>query len=374
MRTLVGTPLCAADVILHPVICIVVSPLLLTFMYEQHLFAAVVWTLGWFVLSTAWIARRRPDGCCHCVVVTGAASGIGLSTTKHLVQQHGDLVFALDASSARLAALERWAVDANYATSVKCIHCDVASTASVDAAATIIRQVLASRPNEEGIHCLVNLAGVFCCGPLAELDPELLQRILNINTVGPQRVTRAFFPLLRQSGMSATMSGSHTTTRLRRRTHARIINVASELSLARLSPPLTAPYAMSKWGVEAISMALRLELAVLSSDPIHVITLRPGPMRTELATSQTAVTAAAHAKRDGGSLWTEYLGKLEKRSTTYMARFGAPPERAGATIAAIVHAIVPADCTSVNVSPAMRLLAWIPQAMVEAIMVQMMAR
>ena len=96
---------------------------------------------------------------------------------------------------------------------------------------------------------------------LAGIDLEVhhgeLVAILDVNLIGPWRITAAALPVLRES-------------------RGRVVNVAS--GLAYLAVPLVPAYCMSKRGLTAYSDALRLE----HGDAITVTTVYPGYIRTPM--------------------------------------------------------------------------------------------
>ena len=314
--------------------------------------ATIVTVLISYIFVSRW-RQRRADGQRRAVVVTGAGAGIGRASVEQLLRL-GDTVFALDSNGAALDALAQEDVAPGR---LFCIVCDVSSTNSVDAAAASVRQSLAANKDLPSLHAIVNLAGIFGGGPLMEADSDqVLERVLSINTVGPQRVARAFFPLLRQHG--ATNASTNAST------NARIVNVASEISMARMSPCLTAPYSMSKWAVEAFSIALRQELSMLSP-PVHVVTLQPGPILTQLSGAQTTDVALALAAK--GSLWKGALLAQVTTAEAYVGFYGQPAERAGRAVVEVVHAVVPPRSLPVNATLAMRAAAWTPQPVLDMV-------
>lgn len=123
------------------------------------------------------------------VVVTGASRGLGLGFVRHWAE-HGRTVFALARNAAACSALQELA--RTTGGRVHAVPCDVADPASVAAAASEVR---AKSP---AIDILVNNAGVFGThgGTLETLDDAEVHRVLDINTLGPLRVARAFLPLL----------------------------------------------------------------------------------------------------------------------------------------------------------------------------------
>ena len=92
---------------------------------------------------------------------------------------------------------------------------------------------------ERGLFGLVNNAGIVKPGPL-ELQPMAdFRQQLEVNLIGQVAVTQAFLPLIRRG-------------------KGRIVNVGSIGGHVVL--PLHGAYSASKFGMEAVSDALRLEL------------------------------------------------------------------------------------------------------------------
>lgn len=173
------------------------------------------------------------------VIVTGAASGIGEATVAAL-RERGCAVAGLDLD-------EREGV----------IACDVRDQAAVDAA------VAAAIERLGGLDVLINCAGLGDPQSAGEAPAEDALRVLDVNLLGPWRVTSAALPALRES-------------------RGRVVNVAS--GLAHLTVPFATAYCMSKKGVVAYSDALRLE----HGDAITVTTIYPGYIRTPIHAAAAA--------------------------------------------------------------------------------------
>jgi short-subunit dehydrogenase len=108
-----------------------------------------------------------------------------------------------------------------------------------------------------GIDVLVNNAGRNRRGPVEQMDPGELGKIIEVNLVAPIVLSRLVLPYLRQRGRGA------------------IVNVAS---IAGQTPlPGEAAYSASKFGLRAFTFALREELAGSS---ILVSAVSPGPVDT----------------------------------------------------------------------------------------------
>ena len=176
------------------------------------------------------------------VLITGAAGGIGEAA-----------VAMLRARGARVVGLDLTADDA-----AEVIACDVRDQSSVDAAVTEAVERLG------GLDVLINNAGVGDPQSAGKAPDAAAQAVLDVNLMGPWRVTAAALPALRE-------------------TRGRVVNVAS--GLAHMSMPYATAYCMSKRGLVAYSDALRLEYG----GEIDVTTVYPGYIRTQIhASSQAA--------------------------------------------------------------------------------------
>jgi NAD(P)-dependent dehydrogenase (short-subunit alcohol dehydrogenase family) len=125
------------------------------------------------------------------------------------------------------------------------------------------------------VDVLVNNAGYALRGALEEVPVEDVQQMFDVNVFGVLRMVRAVAPHMR-----AQRSG-------------RIINISS--IAGKLSTPANGSYSASKFALEALSDALRLELAPFG---IQVIVVEPGAIKTHFdETAQThAVTILANAR------------------------------------------------------------------------------
>jgi NAD(P)-dependent dehydrogenase (short-subunit alcohol dehydrogenase family) len=113
--------------------------------------------------------------------------------------------------------------------------------------------------NTDRLDAIVNFAGIMGLGSLTDIPEERLARILDVNVMGTYRINKKFLPLVEAA-------------------RGRIVNISSETGW-QSAAPFNGPYAMSKHAIEAYSTALRRELALLG---IKVITIQPGPFRTDM--------------------------------------------------------------------------------------------
>ncbi len=176
----------------------------------------------------------------NAIVVTGASSGIGRACA-----------LKLDAEGYRVFATVRTANDAEslrqVSPSIAPIFADVTNGTSIAAAASTVAQEV----GESGLMGLVNNAGIYVPGPMELIAENDLRRQFEINVFGLVRVTQAFLPLIRKA-------------------RGRIINVGSVGG--RITMPFGGALCASKYAVEAINDALRLELHPWG---IHVVLIAP---------------------------------------------------------------------------------------------------
>ena len=110
----------------------------------------------------------------------------------------------------------------------------------------------------DSLDALVDNAGIAIAAPLEFLPPDELTRQLDVNVVGQLRVLQAFLPALRSSRGRVVLMGS--------------IGGRSAL-------PFLGAYAMSKFALEAMADALRIELAPFG---VQVAIVEPGTIATPI--------------------------------------------------------------------------------------------
>ncbi|HEY0710782.1 MAG TPA: SDR family NAD(P)-dependent oxidoreductase [Polyangia bacterium] len=192
------------------------------------------------------------------VLITGCSSGIGAAAARHFARA-GYWVFASMRRPASDHALLREADNEGWKLVTPAL--DVTDDVSVAAA---VKAVLAATGGR--VDVLVNNAGYYCTGPVEETTPDALRAQMETNLIGVLRVTRAVLPAMRARG-----SGT-------------VINVSSISGVVVV--PMAGPYHASKWALEALSEALRYEVA---SFGIRVVTVEPGPMQTQFHSNEVRV-------------------------------------------------------------------------------------
>ena len=190
-------------------------------------------------------ARPAPA---RAVLITGASSGIGAACVQRLAAA-GFHVFVGVRQLRDADALQ-----ASVTGQVTPLLLDVTEPAQIaDAQGQIATQV-----GEQGLFGLVNNAGIAVGGPLEFLPLAELRYQMEVNVYGALAVTQACLPLLRQAT-------------------GRIVNISSISGLA--SSPFIGPYAASKYALEALSDALRLELRPWG---LSVVLIEPGTIATPI--------------------------------------------------------------------------------------------
>jgi len=182
------------------------------------------------------------------VVITGASSGIGAACALHL-DQAGWRVFAGVRKQGDAEALR-----AQGSARLTPISLDVTDTVSISTAASAV----AGAVGAAGLAGLVNNAGIVVSGPIEFLPLPDLRRQLEINVIGQVAVTQAFLSLIRTA-------------------RGRIVNMGS--IAGRMATPFTGAYGASKFALEALTDALRLELQPWG---ISVSIIEPGAVATPI--------------------------------------------------------------------------------------------
>jgi len=209
------------------------------------------------------------------VLITGAAGGIGSAAVTEL-RSRGATVLGLDLKGDGDQILE----------------CDVRDQESVD------RAVAAAIERLGGLDVLINNAGIGTPQSAGTAPDADALAVLDINLIGPWRVTAAALPALREA-------------------RGRVINVAS--GLAFVTMPFGTAYCMSKRGLVGYSDALRAE----HGDAITVTTVYPGYIRTPIHDTS--------AQLGLGLEGTVPAERVEDAAETLAAAALGPPRRDMAT-------------------------------------------
>jgi len=193
-------------------------------------------------------------------LVTGACSGIGLAIAHELGRRGYPLLLVSD-RPARLAEAAA-ALQATHGVAVDVVGVDLARP---DAAAQVVEAV--SRRSLV-VEILVNNAGIFAFGEVADSDAAQAQALLQLHVVTPSLLAR------------------HFARKMRERGRGYLLFVASIAAWGDF--PGIALYGASKRYLRSFAAALREELAVYG---VVVTCLAPGATATNLY-AQTGVPVA----------------------------------------------------------------------------------
>jgi len=178
------------------------------------------------------------------VLITGCSTGIG----RHLAQRLTQSSYTVVATARKAETL--WDIQAALK-----LPLDVTQPESIHAAVDCVLKHFGR------IDVLVNNAGYAIRGAVEEVPVEQTQHMFDANVFGVMRMIQAVVPHMRQQETG------------------RIINISS--IVGKLVTPANGTYSATKFALEAMSDALRLEVAPFG---IHVVLVEPGSIKTHFHT------------------------------------------------------------------------------------------
>jgi NAD(P)-dependent dehydrogenase (short-subunit alcohol dehydrogenase family) len=187
------------------------------------------------------------------VLITGCSTGIGRDLAQRLTE-----------SGYTVVATARKVETLNDIPAALKLPLDVTSSESVCCA---VDEVIGRFGR---IDALVNNAGYGLRGVVEEISDEQARQVYEVNVFGVIRMIRAVAP------------------QMRKQKSGRIINISS--IVGRVSTPINGLYSSTKFALEALSDALRIELAPFG---VQVVLVEPGAIKTNFLN-----TVAAHSRQD----------------------------------------------------------------------------
>lgn len=230
--------------------------------------------------------ERHPRGI---ALVTGAFSGIGAATALALARA-GWAVYASGRSMAKSAEIVAVAEAEGLPLRPLCL--DVTDEQSIAAAVKRIEE-------EAGrLDLLVNNAGFMVHGAVTEVSAEQLRRQFETNCVGVVTTSRAALELMRRND------------------EGRIINISSVGG--KIAFPGSGAYSASKFALEALSDAMRLELK-LAGPGYHVIVVETPTVKTRIGDNALYAAygdAPGSLYGDFNTLTREGFARMHSRAPT----------------------------------------------------------
>jgi NAD(P)-dependent dehydrogenase (short-subunit alcohol dehydrogenase family) len=237
------------------------------------------------------------------VLITGASTGIGQATALRLAKAGWTVLAGVRSQ----ADAERLAAEAPGGR-LQPLILDVTELEQIRLAAARVSELSGGGESSPGrLDALVNNAGIGFGGPLELISPEDLRKQFDVNVLGQVAVTQALLPALRAA-------------------HGRLVFVSSVGG--RVAMAFTAPYAASKYALEAIGDALRVELRTSN---VQVALIEPGSVATPIWEKTREVeekmTIPASLQREYG-----HVPAAMAKTIKSTASRGVPPEQVAATI------------------------------------------
>lgn len=222
------------------------------------------------------------------MLITGASTGIGRACAIHLAGMGYSVLAGVRAQdSARSLEAE---APAEQTGCIRALPLDVTDTASISRVADELRSIV----GPDGLHGLINNAGICVAGPVEFLPPHDLRTQFDVNVFGQIAVTQAMLPLLRAHVRAYGLG------------RARIVMISS--IAGRVSQPIVAAYCASKHALEAFSDGLRIELR---PQGVRVVIIEPGAIRTEIWRKALEQTAMVPPDAPAREFYGKQLTRLE---------------------------------------------------------------
>ena len=233
---------------------------------------------------------RRPPLASKTVLITGCSTGIGFATACAL-RDKGWTVVPTVRSDADFRTLELEKMNP--------VKLDITDEYSIQQAVTTTLSL-----TEGKLGGIVNNVGIGQMGAIEDLSLEAMRNQFEVNVFGMQALTNQLIPTFRQQG------------------YGRIVNISSVLG--RVSMPFAGIYSATKFAMEAMGDAMRIELI---GTGIGVSLIEPGPIETAFRSS--ANNYADMYLTAGESRFADhYRTQLDeqRKMTTQNSRFMLPPE------------------------------------------------
>jgi NAD(P)-dependent dehydrogenase (short-subunit alcohol dehydrogenase family) len=252
------------------------------------------------------------------VLITGCCPGIGAATAARLAAA-GWTVYATARRPETLGELE--------AKGCTTLACDVDDEASCKAAVDAVVEA------EGAIGVLINNAGFSQSGAVESIPGERVRAQFETNVFGMLSLCRAALPSMRAQGWG------------------KLVNISS--MGGEFVFPGRGVYHATKYAIEALSDALRYELAGFGID---VIVIQPGLIRSDFSRRTVAEIDAVGADAGAYASFNAAVATASKEAYEkgFFSRLGGPPE----AVAEVIDKALTADRpkTRYKVTPSARVM------------------
>jgi NAD(P)-dependent dehydrogenase (short-subunit alcohol dehydrogenase family) len=242
------------------------------------------------------------------VLVTGGTDGLGRAAAI-LLAEEGYRVFAAGRDPQKRAALEQFAEE--HELPLETLDLDVNSDPSAGRAIAEIER------RAGAVDVLVNNAGIAIVAVMEEISLDDLRKQMETNVIAAVRMAQYVLPSMRE------------------RRRGRIINMSS--IAGKTSNPLMGPYSASKHAIEAISDAMRMELAQFG---IHVVLIEPGFIPTNMGQA-SAELSTRYVQNAGVSPYARTYSGFLQMWRKVMNRARSKPEDCARVVLQAIRADSP---------------------------------
>jgi short-subunit dehydrogenase len=268
------------------------------------------------------------------VLIAGASSGMGKAIADALAKD-GYKVYGTSRKSQE-GTVDHLPIINNTNGFIQMIKLDVCSDESVMAAVDLVKQ------KEGRIDILINCAGFALAGAVEDTTHEEAFQEFNTNFFGVHRMCRAVAPIMRESGIGL------------------IINISSTAGL--ISVPYQSFYSASKYALEAMTEALRIELQPFG---IRVALVEPGDTKTGFTNSRV------FAKESQNSIYKATFDKSVARMVKD-EQGGPPPDGIVNVVKKIINSSNPP--VRIVVGPINKILAFLKRILPSRLVVYIVAK
>lgn len=218
------------------------------------------------------------------IVITGAASGIGLELAKDLYHKEACHLILIDKNYNALTKVKKRLFNRDSKQSITLCKCDIGRALEI--------KKLAAKIKDKKIDILINNAGIFYSGSFESMNIKDFESVLNIDLLGTIRLTKALIPKL--------LKGQKPC----------IVNMASLAGL--IGAPGMCAYSTAKFGIVGFSQSLQAEF----NNRIDVSIICPSFVKTKMA-AHAIYPQKNKTKRD----------KMALQASRFLSKIGSDPKK-----------------------------------------------